>query len=59
MFYDYFKKEKTLNKERERVIKKNHRREKKTPGKREEEKEREDKRQWKAEFSSVQSLSRV
>ena len=48
MFYDYFKKEKTLNKERERVIKKNHRREKKTPGKREEEKEREDKRQWKA-----------
>ena len=39
MFYDYIKKEKTLNKERERVIKKNHRREKKTPGKREEEEE--------------------
>ena len=48
LFYDYFKKEKTLNKERERVIKKNHRREKKTLGKREEEEEQADKRRWRA-----------
>lgn len=48
LFYDYFEKEKTLNKERERVIKKNHRREKKTLGKMEEEEEDEDNRQWKA-----------